>query len=227
MIVYQKGVLKMRNIPMFATENGVASLVLEEIPTQGCAYIHMQSAMEPKKLLDECIGFCRMVGAKQIYAKGDPMLEEFPFHTAIWEMRCAKESLGDTDAALWPVQAETTEKFREIYNRKIRQVPNAAWMSEKEAKRVAACGEGYYIHRGSELLGIGMIAGNEIRFVASLFPGAGAEIVCALAHGISDDVIVLEVASQNQKAVSLYESLGFVKSKEISLWYCVFEETVP
>jgi hypothetical protein len=72
-----------------------------------------------------------------------------------------------------------------------------------------------------------MIAGNEIRFVASLFPGAGAEIVCALAHGISDDVIVLEVASQNQKAVSLYESLGFVKSKEISLWYCVFEETVP
>ena len=217
----------MKNIPVFTTDNGVASLVLEEIPTQGCAYIHIQSAMEPNKLLDECIGFCRMVGASRIYAKGHPVLEEFPFHTAIWEMRCARESLHDTDAALWPVQAETTETFRQIYNRKICLVPNAAWMSEKEAKRVAACGEGYFIHRGNELLGIGMIAGREIRFVASLAPGAGADVVCALAHGIFEEVIVLEVASKNQKAVKLYERLGFVRSREISKWYCVFEEMAP
>ena len=215
----------MKNLPVFTTQNGVASLTLQEIPTQGCAYIHLQSALEPEELLDDCVGFCRMVGANQIYAKGHPILEKYSFYTAIWEMRCAIESLEDTDAALWPVQEETAGKFREIYNEKIRRIPNAAWMTEKEAKRIAASGEGYFVHRGDLLLGVGIIDGGEIRFVASLTKGAGADIMRALAHGITGEQIVLQVASENHKAIQLYEQLGFVKTREISRWYRVFGET--
>ena len=214
----------MKDIPVFTTENGVASLTLQEITTQGCAYIRIQSAMEPINLLDDCIGFCRMVGASRIFATGDSALEAYPLRTAIWEMACARDTLEDTDAALWPMQEKTAAEFREIYNRKIAHVPNAAWMSEKEVMRIVAAGEGYFVHRGQTLIGIGIVDGNEIRFVASLAPGEGMSVVRALANSITEDRVTLQVASANEKAVKLYEKLGFVTTREISRWYCVFEE---
>lgn len=218
-------VVALKDIPVFTTENGVASLVLQEIPAHGCAYIRLQATLAPEKLLDDCTRFCRMVGASRIYATGNAILESRPFYTAIWEMACMKDSLGDTDAALWPLQPETVDAFRELYNNKIASVPNAAWMTEKEARRVQSDGEGYYIHREKQLLGIGIISGGEIRFVASVCPGAGAQVVRALAHAICEERITLQVASENKKAVSLYEGMGFVKVREISRWYCAFEET--
>ena len=45
----------MKDFPMFTTENGVASLVLREIPTRGDAYITVLSSEEPEKLLEECM----------------------------------------------------------------------------------------------------------------------------------------------------------------------------
>jgi len=207
---------------VFTTENGVASLILQEIPKQGCAYIRLQSTLAPEKLLEECVNFCKMVGAEQIYAAGNDALESRPLHTALWEMACLKDSLGDTDAALWPVQAETLNKFRSLYNQKILNIPNAAWMTDREAQRILQAGEGYYVHKDEKLLGIGIVSGGEIRFVASVNRGAGAEVVKALAHAISEDRITLQVASKNEKAVSLYERLGFIKVKEISKWYRVF-----
>ena len=104
----------MKDIPVFTTQNGVASLILQEIPAQGCAYVRMQATLDPEKLLEECIGFCRMVGADRIYATGNGILESRPFHTAIWEMSCLKNSLEDTDAALWPVHTETLKEFRDL-----------------------------------------------------------------------------------------------------------------
>ena len=60
----------MKDIPVFTTQNGVASLILQEIPTQGCAYIRLQATLSPEQLLAECISFCRMVGATRIYVAG-------------------------------------------------------------------------------------------------------------------------------------------------------------
>lgn len=219
-----KEVVVLKDIPVFTTENGVASLVLQEIPVCGRAYIRLQAALEPEKLLDDCISFCRMVGASRVYASGNEILQSRPFHTAIWEMACLKDSIEDTDAALWPLQPETVDTFRELYNKKIATVPNAAWMTEKEVRTVQAEGEGYYIHREKQLLGIGIVSGGEIRFAASVFPGAGADVVRALAHAVCEARITLQVASKNKKAVSLYERMGFVKVREISRWYCVFED---
>lgn len=209
----------MRDIPVFTTEFGVASLVLKEIPYQGAAYITVQSSQDPEQLLQECVGFCRACGAERLYATDHPILERKPLYTAVWEMRCQVAALPDTDAALWPVQEEQLEAWRTIYNEKVTKIPNAAWMSQLQGREMLQRGDGYFVHREGKLLGIGRASGGRIDWVASVMPGAGREVVCALAHALTEDTAVLTVASENIKAVRLYEALGFVRCKEISKWY--------
>ena len=85
----------MKDIPVFATEYGVASLVLKEIPYLGAAYVTVQDSLEPEKLLEECIGFCRACGAERVCATGHPALEKRPLYTAMWQMRCGVDSPRD------------------------------------------------------------------------------------------------------------------------------------
>ena len=215
----------MRDFPFFNTEYGVASLVLKEIPYQGTAYIILRDASEPEKLLAECVDFCRICGAERICATGHEILGSYPFYTAMWLMRCETAAIPDTDAALFPVQGSTLEKWRQIYNEKVTSVPNGAWMTEKDAKKMLEEGSGYFVHRAEQLLGIGKVSRGEIQWVASVLPGAGRDVVCALAHGAWTDTLELTVASENLKAVRLYESLGFVRAQEISKWYNVYKKT--
>ena len=209
----------MKDIPVFTTEYGVASLVLREIPYQKTAYVTVQDSREPDKLVGECVSFCSACGAERIYAKGHGYLEQYPFHTAVWQMNCHRERLADTDAALWPVQRETLEYWREIYNQKVLRVPNGAWMTVADGEEMLKKGDGYFIHRGETLLGIGRASGSWIDWVAAVQPGAGRDVVLALSHALMEEVLSLTVASTNEKAVRLYESLGFVKGKELSKWY--------
>lgn len=212
----------MKDFPVFTTEFGVASLVLKEVPYQGCAYIIIRDTQQPEELLKECVDFCRVCGAERIYATGHEMLNEKPLYTALIEMRCNSASLSDTDAALFPVQEHTLRDWLEIYNRKIASVPNGAWMTDADGKKMLERGDGYFVHRGDQLLGIGIAAGDTIDWVASVQPGAGRDVVLALAHAVMEDTVTLTVASENEKAVKLYESLGFLKAKEISRWYRVW-----
>ena len=211
----------MKNIPVFDTENGVASLVLKEIPYTAKAYITIRASQAPMALLEECISFCRMCGAEEVFASGDPCLEAFPLTTAMYAMRCAVDSLPESDAALWPVQPESLEQFRSIYNEKASRLPNSAWMDSAEGRKMLEDGDGYFVHRDGKLLGIGRIADGEIRWVASVTPGGGRDVVLALAKAMPADVVELTVASVNEKAIRLYESLGFIKTREISRWYKV------
>ena len=196
-------------------------MILREIPYQHCAYVRVQSSLEPDKLIDECISFCRMVGAERIYAMGDAYLEKYPFHTAMYRMVCSRESIGETDAALWPVQEHTAAEFQRIFNAKAPAIPNGAWMTDRDTKEMLQTGEGYFVHRGDILLGIGRVYQGELRFVASVYPGAGSDVVKALCNAVTEDTVTLTVASTNTKALKLYESLGFLKNQELSRWYCV------
>ena len=209
----------MKNFPFFTTEHGVAALTLREIPYQGKAYIKILNTQEPELLLQECVDFCRAVGAEEIFASGHDMLESYPIHTALWHMRCDAQSIGETNASLWPVQEETVSEFRSIYNQKAKKLPNSVWMDPGEEKAMLEQGDGYFIHKDGKLLGIGRVDGEEIRFVASVQPGAGDDVVRALAHAVTGESIVLEVASTNQKALNLYTRLGFLKTAELSRWY--------
>ena len=209
----------MKDLPVFTTEYGVATLILKEIPYQETAYVILRDSLEPLSLVRECGDFCRACGAERIYATGHDVLDAYPFYTAMWEMSCLRETIADTDAALWPVQEGTVAQWQEIYNQKARKVPNGAWMTDADAKQMLTKGDGYFIHRGDTLLGIGRAWADRIDWVASVRPGAGADVVRALAHAATEDRISLTVASVNQKAVQLYERVGFIKSAEISKWY--------
>ena len=209
----------MKDIPFFDTQYGVAALILKEIPYQKAAYITVLDAWEPELLLQECAAFCRMCGAERVYATGHSCLDGRPLYTAIWELRRSMDGFPDTDAALWPVQEKNLEQWRGIYNEKVKRLPNAAWMTQRDGQMMLSKGDGYFVHRGEELLGIGRASGDTIDWVASLKPGAGRDVVCALAHALWSDNVILTVASENEKALKLYDSLGFINSREISRWY--------
>lgn len=214
----------MRDIPIFDTQWGVGSLVLNQIPYTATAYIRIQSTQNAKEFLQECISFCRACGAEVIYATGDPVCAQYPWHTDIMKMQIAAESIPECDALVFPVTENTAQKWREIYNDKVISVPNAAWLTEKALGEMLDKGDGYFIHKDGALLGIGRAGGDRIDWVASVRPGAGKTVVQALAGILDCETVCLEVASANVKAMQLYESMGFVTSQIISKWYKVYEK---
>ena len=211
----------MRDFPMFTTENGVASLRFREVPYKGIAYITLQDSLQPEKLLQECIEFSRAVGADKIYATGNPVLEKYPLHTAVWRMSRLCDGIGETNAALFPVTEKTVEHWRSVYNEKMRDIPNAATMTKEDGDELVKRGGGYFVHRDGQLLGIGIVRENTVDAVAAVKSGAGADVMLALCSAVYSESVFLEVASTNLRAVKLYERFGFVKIQEISCWYDV------
>ena len=101
-------------------------------------------------------------------------------------------------------------------------VVNAAYMSDRLATDMLKRGDGYFIHKDRQLLGIGMASDDRIDCVASVVRGKGRDVVCALVHALMCDRVLLEVASTNHRAIKLYQSLGFIQTAEISRWYKIF-----
>lgn len=204
---------------MFDTAYGIASLVLKEIPYKGIAYIILREVWDADKLLDECISFCRMAGAEIICASGHEVLERYPLYTAVYLMR--GEAVVDRESlkSLFPVTEATVSRWREIYNEKMRTVDNAATMTAYDEKRIVESGGAYFIHEDGNLLGIGWLDDSWLLAVAAVKPGAGRWVVNTLMSLAEGAEIQLEVASTNERAIRLYEKLGFVRTKEISKWY--------
>lgn len=211
----------MRDIPMFSTEYGVASLVLREIPYRQEAYIRIQDTAYPEEFLQECVSFCRMAGAEKIYATGHEVLNKYPLHTAVWRMQRPMDNLPESDAMTMPVTEQTLPRWQELYNTAMANVPNASYMNRKDANEMLTRGDGYFVHRDGELLGIGMAADETIQTVIACKPGSGRDVLLALTHALWGEQILLEVASTNTRALRLYDRLGFIKTAELSLWYNV------
>lgn len=211
----------MRDIPMFVTDLGVASLILNQIPYTQTAYIRIQDCKDGSRFLDECVNFCKMAGAEKILATGHNICEQYPLWTAIICMQASRSAIGQTDACLFPVTEKTLDSWREIYNQKVIRVPNGAWMTESDAKKMLEDGSGYFVHQDGVLLGIGKINKNQLQWIASVCPGGGEDVVKALCSAISEEFVTLEVADTNEKAVSLYSKLGFIPVRKLSQWYWV------
>lgn len=212
----------MRDLPMFTTSKGVASLTLREIPYKKTAYIKIQDTLDPEDFLKECCDFCIAVGAQQVFASGHAVFGSYPFYTSILKMCCLRETLPDTDAALFPVQMQNLEQWRTLYNEKMQSVHNARYMTLTDAQELLAKGNGYFVHRDNMLLGIGIASGDTIDAVAAAFPGAGKDVLLALNHALYGEQIIVTVASENQRAIRFYEKLGFIQTEVLETWHQIF-----
>ena len=212
----------MRDIPVFTTEYGVASLVLREIPYRQEAYISIQSSLQPEQLLEECIGFCRACGAERIYAKNHDCLTQYPVHTSIIKMRGFAQVDESKVENLWPVTEETVGNWRQFMNERLKDVDNAQTLEGQNEKEILEQGGAYFVHRNGKLLGGGWLVDGELLLIAGAAPGAGEQVMHTLMSLQPDAPMELEVASTNSKAIRLYEKLGFLQTEELSRWYKVF-----
>ena len=210
----------MKDIPMFTTDSGVSSLILKEIPYKQLAFIHVQDVQsgQLKPHLEECISFCRMLGAEKILAKGHEELQSYPLHSVVVEMTLMHDQ-REPEANLWPVTQESVTKWREIYNEAMGKFDNHATLTFHDEKRIVQSGGAYFVHRDGALLGIGWMDGQELLALVSVIPGMGETVARTLFTTVGSDKITLEVVSDNLRAVKLYERMGFVKTREVSRWY--------
>lgn len=210
----------MKDIPMFTTPYGVASLILKEIPHRGQAYIRIRSVEDTDLLLEECITFCRMAGAETVYAAGEG-LETYPLYCSVVEMRgnawVDREKLKN----LFPVTEASVSRWREIYNEKMAGVDNAASLTAFDEKQILSSGGAYFVHDCGKLLGIGWLEDTKLLAIAAVEKGAGETVAHTLMSMVEYADMTLEVASTNTRAIALYEKLGFLKTREITRWHRV------
>ena len=212
----------MKDIPVFTSEYGVASLGLKEIPYRKEAYIRIRSTEQPGALLGECIDFCRACGAEKIYAKGHSVLSKYPLHTAVWKLSATANPQEEKVENLWPVTEETVGLWRQFMNERLESVDNAATLEKRDEMEILSLGGAYFVHKDGALLGGGWLVDGELRLVASAVKGAGERVMHTLMSIQPQQQITLQVASTNKRALRLYERLGFLKTEEISRWYKVF-----
>lgn len=211
----------MKDFPMFTTEFGVASLVLREIPYRGEAFILIQDTLQPDELLAECISFCRICGAEKIYARGHEIVEKYPLHCIVYEMRGRAEADETKVENLWPVTEETVTQWRELMNEKMRPVDNSGTLEKKGEREILDSGGAYFVHHEGELLGAGWLVDNELRLVASCKAGMGERVCHTLFSLIPGQEVKLDVVSTNTRAIRLYEKLGFIRTSERRRWHRV------
>lgn len=212
----------MKDFPVFTTEYGIASLLLKEVPYKQVAFIRIHD-VQPGFLaehLEECVGFCRVCGAERILAAGHEELVQYPLESIVYQMRMPY-SQREPEDHLWPVTRENVSHWREIYNKGMRPFDNHATMTSFDEKKIISSGGAYFVHRDGQLLGIGWMEENKLLALVSLVPGMGQQVAEALFTTVDTDSITLEVLSTNERAIRLYERMGFVKTGEVTRWYRV------
>ena len=212
-------VIEVQNIPVFTSEYGVASLILKEIPYSGIGYIRILSSLSAEALLMECMSFCRMAGAENIYATGHEVLKKYPIHSEVVQMQIRGKDLPDECAERIPVTEENLHSWQQIYNEKMSEVDNASYMTLRDCRKMMQDGQGWFIAKDKKTVAIAMAEPGRLHAVASVVPGGGRIALGALKSVLGKDLVLLDVASTNFRAIRLYETLGFQKTKVISVWY--------
>ena len=211
----------MKDFPVFTTESGVSSLLLREIPYRGEAYIVIRD-VQPEGFEDhlkECVSFCRMAGAEKIFARGHELLDVYPLHASVIEMRGIAWVDPEKLENLFPVTEETVSRWRSLMNERMRCVDNAATLTASDEKKILSSGGAYFVHHAGDRLGLGWMEDTKLLMVAAVKPGAGERVMHSLMSLVEGADMTVEVASTNIRAIRLYEKLGFLKTRELFSWH--------
>ena len=115
----------------------------------------------------------------------------------------------------------TVSRWRGIMNERLRNVDNAATLTAFDEKKIVESGGAYFIHHDGELLGVGWMDDTKLLLLAGVKPGAGERVMHTLMSLVEEADMTIEVASTNERAIRLYERLGFMKIREVLCWYRV------
>ena len=217
----------MKNIPVFLSTGGTASLILKEIPHRGIAYVLLRTVRDLSVLLEECAGFCRSCGAERVFVSREteplPLLhamdmlllhgDKTKFPTVTSEVRL--EAIGPENDAI----------FQRIYNICFQNVSNAATYESADIRRIYREAQLAFIALTEEGIpfGMGELHGNELAAIGILpeYRGQGRsrDLTLALLNHCPGPQVELTAASDNEAALALYDSLGFIVAKKLSAWY--------
>lgn len=212
----------MTDLPVFTAADGLATLILHEIPAKREAYILVRTVFGTLDgLLRECAAFCRGAGAEHVYAGGAADLSGYPVFARLIERRAEFPTLPQTDCAVEPVAQDTAERWAALYNDRFRAVPSAQSCGFAETRRLAASGECFFVTENGGRIGLGRVRGETLLALASLVPGAGERTLLTLVRHCGLHRVELVCAVENPRAMALYDRLHFSRGKLRQSWYCV------
>lgn len=214
----------MKDIPMFTGTHGMASLVFREVALTGCAYVVVRAVWNGQKaaFLQECLDFCRAVGAEQVYATYG--VEELPAKHG-WDMiamEAEKEGLPvGNPVEIEELTPENGSHFLEIYNHCFRDVPGASVYGEADLKRLYDTDCAWLCKKDGQYAAIAEISEAGLESIAVLpeYRGLGYDLALAVLPMVPRKTICLKVAGTNEKALALYERLGFQRVKIVGRWW--------
>ena len=215
----------MKNIPVFTSSYGIATLILREIPWNRTAYVLIRSVWNDQKaaLLEDCKGFCRAVGAEQIYASWE--LEPLPAEP-VWDMQIMTRPKAGLPKSEKPVEPEpltkeNSKEYLRIYNACFRSVPCAASYDERSLEPLYGEDLAWLAKVDGVYAGVAEISKTGLEGIAVLpeYKGLGYELALAVLPMVPASELRLKVASTNLRAISLYERLGFVQNGTEKRWW--------
>lgn len=219
----------MRNIPVFMSQGGTATLILTEIPHRGTAYIVLQTVISGhlSLMLEECAGFCRSCGAERcLVSPGETGMQlPLPHAYDIYRLRASKDALPPPEQS-FPLQTLCPDNdaiYQRIYNRCFLSVSHALTYDRAQIDRIYLCGQTGFLALTEEGVpcGMGELHGNELAAVG-LLPecrGRGKDLTLSLLAHCPGPEVTLTVVSDNAPALRLYDKLGFVVTGTESEWY--------
>lgn len=202
----------MKDIPIFTVPDGMATLILREIPTRREGYVLVRAVFTTlDALLCECERFCRAAGAETVYFGGNADFSAYPVYARLVEREIDCARLPRTTASARPVAKEERAEWERHYRERFQDVP----LAQSAPKLENAC----FIVENGERIGLGQVEGETLRVVASLKKGCGADCVAALAAASGARRLKLLCAEENLPAMRLYDRLGFTVEGVREIWY--------
>ena len=164
-----------------------------------------------------------MAGAESVYVTGQEDLSNLPFVHAMERWTCRRADLPPLaePVELTPLDDGNRETFRTIYNRLFAQIPNAATCTPQEVERIQREERAALAVVDGQAAGLAQWTDGRLEAIGvePEFRGLGYRLALTVLHRMTTETVELQVSSANQRALALYQRLGFTRSETLSRWY--------